>query len=141
MSLNNQQMLPDRVRNMRQMNELLNAEDVILADLEKVMDEMHHRRLLLHEELVNENWLEQKLSDRTGIETDVINHAATELMVEFIFDVRKGTVDTEEVEQFLDKWLPAHLIYKLVLWNENELRHYIGSELLAEPHLTIECEV
>ena len=35
MSLNNSQMLPARVRNMRQMNDVLNAEDIILAEIER----------------------------------------------------------------------------------------------------------
>lgn len=35
MSLNNSQMLPARVRNMRQMNDVLNAEDIILAELKE----------------------------------------------------------------------------------------------------------
>ncbi|MFQ7180641.1 Uncharacterised protein [Hungatella hathewayi] len=41
MSLNNSQMLPARVRNMRQMNDVLNAEDIILAEIERIIDEMY----------------------------------------------------------------------------------------------------
>lgn len=51
MSLNNSQMLPARVRNMRQMNDVLNAEDIILAEIERIIDEMYQRASLLHEEL------------------------------------------------------------------------------------------
>ena len=54
MSLNNSQMLPARVRNMRQMNDVLNAEDIILAEIERIIDEMYQRASLLHEELINE---------------------------------------------------------------------------------------
>ena len=57
MSLNNSQMLPARVRNMRQMNDVLNAEDIILAEIERIIDEMYQRASLLHEELINEEWL------------------------------------------------------------------------------------
>ena len=63
MSLNNSQMLPARVRNMRQMNDVLNAEDIILAEIERIIDEMYQRASLLHEELINEEWLENKLSE------------------------------------------------------------------------------
>ena len=49
MSLNNSQMLPARVRNMRQMNDVLNAEDIILAEIERIIDEMYQRASLLHE--------------------------------------------------------------------------------------------
>ena len=48
MSLNNSQMLPARVRNMRQMNDVLNAEDIILAEIERIIDEMYQRASLLH---------------------------------------------------------------------------------------------
>lgn len=75
MSLNNSQMLPARVRNMRQMNDVLNAEDIILAEIERIIDEMYQRASLLHEELINEEWLENKLSERTGAGVDVTGYA------------------------------------------------------------------
>ena len=56
-------MLPARVRNMRQMNDVLNAEDIILAEIERIIDEMYQRASLLHEELINEEWLSNPLSE------------------------------------------------------------------------------
>ena len=44
MSLNSEQMLPARVRKMRQMEDLLNVEDIILAEIERIIDEMYGRR-------------------------------------------------------------------------------------------------
>lgn len=38
MSLNNEQMLPAKCRSMRQMNELLDSEDIILAEIERIID-------------------------------------------------------------------------------------------------------
>ena len=59
MSLNSEQMLPARVRKMRQMEDLLNVEDIILAEIERIIDEMYGAAALLHEELVNEAWLKE----------------------------------------------------------------------------------
>lgn len=59
MSLNNEHMLPAKCRSMRQMNELLDSEDIILAEIERIIDEMYERASMLHEELVNEAWLEK----------------------------------------------------------------------------------
>ena len=67
MSLNNSQMLPARVRNMRQMNDVLNAEDIILAEIERIIDEMYQRASLLHEELINEEWLNNPMSEVLSI--------------------------------------------------------------------------
>ena len=86
MSLNNSQMLPARVRNMRQMNDVLNAEDIILAEIERIIDEMYQRASLLHEELINEEWLENKLSERTGAGVDVTGYAE-KLLAEIVLDV------------------------------------------------------
>ena len=47
--LNDSHMLPERVRNMRQMKDVLDAEDLILAEIEAMIDEMYQRAKLLHE--------------------------------------------------------------------------------------------
>lgn len=111
MSLNNSQMLPARIRSMRQMNDVLNAEDIILDEMERIIDEMHQRASLLHEELINEEWLKTKLEDLT----DGIVHVRKEqgtLRVEFSLDVGGfGSHKGEEVVAFIEKWLPAHLAY------------------------------
>ena len=115
MSLNNSQMLPARVRNMRQMNDVLNAEDIILAEIERIIDEMYQRASLLHEELINEEWLENKLSERTGAEVDVTGYAE-KLLAEIVLSVGElQHIDIPDVRKFLDKWLPAHLMYKIIL--------------------------
>ena len=77
MSLNSEQMLPARVRKMRQMEDLLNVEDIILAEIERIIDEMYGAAALLHEELVNEAWLKEKLDARTGADTTVEADADT----------------------------------------------------------------
>lgn len=66
MSLNSEQMLPARVRKMRQMEDLLNVEDIILAEIERIIDEMYGAAALLHEELVNEAWLKEVSLWRTA---------------------------------------------------------------------------
>ena len=115
MSLNNSQMLPARVRNMRQMNDVLNAEDIILAEIERIIDEMCQRASLLHEELINEEWLENKLSERTGAGVDVTGYAE-KLLAEIVLDVSElQHIDMPDVRKFLDKWVPAHLMYKIIL--------------------------
>lgn len=115
MSLNNNQMLPARVRNMRQMKDVLNAEDIILAEIERIIDEMYQRASLLHEELINEEWLENKLSERTGAGVEVIGYAE-KLLTEIILNVSElQHIDMPDVRKFLDKWVPAHLMYKIIL--------------------------
>ena len=115
MSLNSSQMLPARVRNMRQMNDVLNAEDIILAEIERIIDEMYQRASLLHEELINEEWLENKLSERTGADVDVTGYAE-KLLTEIVLNVSElKHVDMPDIRKFLDKWVPAHLMYKIIL--------------------------
>lgn len=115
MSLNDSRMLPARIRNMRQMNDVLNAEDIILAEIERMIDEMYQRASLLHEELVNEAWLESKLSARTGAIVDVVEYGE-QLLVDFVLDVSAVThIDMKDVRMFIEKWLPAHLMYRLNL--------------------------
>ncbi len=115
MSLNNSQMLPARIRNMRQMNEVLNAEDIILAEIERIIDEMYQRASLLHEELVNEEWLENKLSERTGAGVKVTGYAE-KLLAEIVLNVSElHHIDMPDVRGFLNKWVPAHLMYKIIL--------------------------
>ena len=115
MSLNNSQMLPARIRNMRQMNEVLNAEDIILAEIEQIIDEMYQRASLLHEELVNEEWLENKLSERTGAGVKVTGYAE-KLLAEIVLNVSElHHIDMPDVRGFLNKWVPAHLMYKIIL--------------------------
>lgn len=114
MSLNNGQMLPARVRGMRQMKELLEAEDTVLAELEGLFGEMYQRAARLHEELVNEQWLEERIQGITGGIVEVTawpDELLTEVMI------NRGTlssVNSEAVAAFLDKWLPAHLAYRIV---------------------------
>ncbi len=115
---------------MRQMHELLDAEDIVLAEIEKIIDGMYSKASLLHETLVNEDWLEERLSDMTGMDVHVISHAADELMVEFVLDtsgIPTPSTDMESLECFVDKWLPAHLKYRVVLENTKKVKVYIGS--------------
>lgn len=115
MPLNNNQMLPARVRDMRQMKDVLNAEDIILAEIEKIIDEMYQRTSLLHEETINEEWLESKLSERTGAGVDVTGYAE-QLLTEIVLNVSElQHIDMPDVRKFLNKWVPAHLMYKIRL--------------------------
>lgn len=114
MSLNNNQMLPARVRNMRQMKEILDAEDIVLAEIERMIDEMYQRASMLHEELVNEEWLEKHIEEITGGKA-IVTKKKDELYVEVV--VSRGvlaSVKAEKVIRFLNKWLPAHLQYQMV---------------------------
>lgn len=116
MSLNNHQMLPMRTRNMRQMTDVLNAEDVVLGEIEKIINEMYGRALLLHEELVNEEWLQEKLEALTG---GIVHVAKTEGMLHIGITVNVGKLQGTEEEKrktvvFINKWLPAHLAYDVV---------------------------
>lgn len=113
MSLNNEQMLPARVRRMRQMGELLDAEDTVLAEMEGLIDGMFGRAAGLHEELVNEAWLEERLREVTGGSVDVAA-VKDSLAVEVV--VNKGDLSGSgavAVGAFLDKWLPCHLAYSV----------------------------
>lgn len=115
MSLNSEQMLPARVRKMRQMEDLLNVEDIILAEIERIIDEMYGAAALLHEELVNEAWLKEKLDAQTGADTTV-EADADKLLATITLDVSKIVgVDMKDIRAFLDKWLPAHLRYRVIL--------------------------
>ncbi len=121
MSLNDIHMLPTHVRKMRQMNDLLDAEDLILQEIEKIIDEIYLRASMLHEELVNEPWLEQKLKERTGATANVTAYAE-DLLVRVVLEITDiQDIDAEDVRRFLDKWLPAHLQYKL-----NLLQHFLS---------------
>ena len=119
MSLNSEQMLPARVRKMRQMEDLLNVEDIILIEIERIIDEMYGAAALLHEELVNEAWLKEKLDARTGADTTVETDA-DKLLATITLDVSKIVgVDMKDIRAFLDKWLPAHLRYRVILLIES----------------------
>ena len=119
MSLNSEQMLPARVRKMRQMEDLLNVEDIILIEIERIIDEMYGAAALLHEELVNETWLKEKLDARTGADTTV-EADADKLLATITLDVSEIVgVDMKDVRAFLDKWLPAHLRYRVILLIES----------------------
>ena len=119
MSLNSEQMLPARVRKMRQMEDLLNVEDIILIEIERIIDEMYGAAALLHEELVNEAWLKEKLDARTGADTTVEGDA-DKLLATITLDVSKIVgVDMKDIRAFLDKWLPAHLRYRVILLIES----------------------
>ena len=119
MSLNSEQMLPARVRKMRQMEDLLNVEDIILAEIERIIDEMYGAAALLHGELVNEAWLKEKLDAQTGADTTV-EADADKLLATITLDVSKIVgVDMKDIRAFLDKWLPAHLRYRVILLIES----------------------
>lgn len=114
MSLNNEQMLPARVRGMRQMKELLEAEDTVLAELEGIFNELYQRATRLHEELVNERWLEERIQGITGGIVEVTAWP-DELLAEVM--INRGmlsSINSEAVAAFLEKWLPAHLAYRIV---------------------------
>lgn len=104
---------------MRQMEDLLNVEDIILAEIERIIDEMYGAAALLHEELVNEAWLKEKLDARTGADTTV-EADADKLLATITLDVSKIVgVDMKDIRAFLDKWLPAHLRYRVILLIES----------------------
>lgn len=117
MSLNNEQMLPARRRSMRQMNDLLNVEDMVLNEIEATIDSMYVRMSLLHEELVNEEWLEHRLEELVGgIAT--VQKCKDELRIQIDINIGKLNGKNEErVIEFINKFLPAHLAYD-VSWEQ-----------------------
>ena len=138
MSLNSEQMLPARVRKMRQMEDLLNVEDIILAEIERIIDEMYGAAALLHEELVNEAWLKEKLDAQTGADTTV-EADADKLLATITLDVSKIVgVDMKDIRAFLDKWLPAHLRYRVILLIESG---YISPEKYTVTGMALGYEV
>ena len=114
MSLDDSHMLPDRVRNMRQLKDVLAVEKIILDEIEKNIDEMYIRASMLHEELVNEKWLEEHLHKITGGIVDVSKKKDV-LFVEIVINRgRLSSRDENAVIRFLNKWLPAHLGYDII---------------------------
>lgn len=137
MSLNNNHMLSERVRNMRQMNEVLNAEDIILAEIERILDEMSQRASLLHEELVNESWLEEKLGVITEGIVDV-SKRKDELLIDI--SVNRGelaAINERETIAFIEKWLPAHLAYNLAYEKILGAKTYVGALWQDDEIMTI----
>lgn len=119
MSLNDNHMLPERVRNMRQMKDVLTAEDIILIEVERIIDEMYQRASLLHEELINELWMKSKLEERTGAVAEV-SASAERLLVTIILNVTSvHSLEVKDVRKFINKWLPAHLMYQITLLMES----------------------
>lgn len=146
MSLNHNQMLPKRIRSMRQMGEVLDAEDIVLAEIEQIIEEMYQRASLLHEELINETWLEKHIGEITGSDVTV-SKKKDKLCVDIVITQKMLTVaKSEKVIAFLNKWLPAHLGYQIIIeqlmkanvytatiWQDDEimtLRQIMPDELL-----------
>lgn len=117
MSLNSEQMLPARVRKMRQMEDLLNVEDIILIEIERIIDEMYGAAALLHEELVNEAWLKEKLDARTGADTTV-EADADKLLATITLDVSKIVgVDMKDIDQG-----HSFILIRLIMGRKNIMR-------------------
>lgn len=126
MSLNNAQMLPARGRSMRQMNDVLNAEETILNEIEIILDGLYDRSSLLHEELVNEEWLEKHIGKITDALVEVSKTKA-QLHVEILINIEKLTKAKEEqVIKFLNKWLPAHLAYSIFYSESMKVESHFG---------------
>lgn len=115
MALNSINMLPDWVRKIRQIGETLDAEQSVLDELELIIDDIYRRLSLIHEELVNEKWLEDRLKEITDSESTVIADEK-ELLVKFFVDIsERNNFDKNKVLDFLKKYVPAHLMYRLIL--------------------------
>lgn len=140
MSLNNSQMLPDRIRDMRQMNDLINAEDIVLAEIEQKIDGMYQRTSLLRKELINERWLEEKLSQITdGIV--YVRKKENLLYIEIVLNVGKlKSEKPAEVISFLNKWLPAHLAYGVTYEKFLEAENFMACIWQHDEIFTL-CEV
>lgn len=124
--LNDSHMLPERVRNIRQMKDVLDAEDLVIAEIEAVIEEMYQRAELLHEELVNEAWLEEKLGKIVDGAV-AVGKQPEELLVNVL--IQKGIltgINETAVLDFLNKWLPAHLAYEVLYEKILNTVHYAG---------------
>lgn len=115
MALNSINMFPDWLRKIRQFGETLDAEQSILDELELIIDDIYRRLSLIHEELVNEKWIEDRLAEITGTENEVVADEET-LLVKVFTDISKiDYFDKKKVLDFLKKYVPAHLMYRLTL--------------------------
>lgn len=115
MALNSINMFPDWVRKIRQIGETLDAEQSVLDELEIIIDDIYQRLSLVHEELVNEAWIEDRLAEITGAENEVVADEET-LLVKVFTDISKiNYFDKKKVLDFLKKYVPAHLMYRLIL--------------------------
>lgn len=139
MSLNNKQMLPERIRSMRQMKDILDAEDIVLGEVDRIIDEMYYRATFLHEELVNEAWLESRLSEMTkGVVRVWKRKGELWIEIELNMGVLSGQMASEVVE-FLEKWLPAHLAYGVTYEKEISASNYF-SDIWQDDEVFILCE-
>lgn len=140
MSLNNKQMLPDRVRSMKQMNDLLAAEDIIITETEQIIDEIYRRASLLHKVLVNERWLEEKLAQITG-GIAYVRKKRNSIYIETVLNVGKlESRKPAEVILFLNKWLPAHLAYDVIYEKNLEAENFMACIWQHDEIFTL-CEV
>lgn len=115
MALNSINMFPDWLRKIRQFGETLDAEQSILDELELIINDIYRRLSLIHEELVNEKWIEDRLAEITGAENEVAADEET-LLVKVFTDISKiDYFDKKKVLDFLEKYVPAHLMYRLIL--------------------------
>ena len=134
MSLNSNQMLPAKTRNMRQMREVLDVEDIILNEIEKIIDEMYESASVLHEELINEKWLEEHLGKLIGGKVEVSKRDMQLYVDAFLCVGKLSKQEEEKVIAFFEKWLPAHLAYGVtydgsletgnnfaILWQDDEM--------------------
>jgi hypothetical protein len=95
------------------MGELLDAEDIVLKYIEEMLDEAYQRDSLLHEERINESWLEEKLSDIIN-GTVHVNKVHEKLSVEITVNTGEIVIlQADQVEKLINKYLPAHLAYEL----------------------------
>ncbi len=127
MSLNDNHMLPAKIRNMRQMGDILNAEEIILGELEKIIDGMYERAFILHEETINEKWLEEKLGQ--VIEGIVeVEKRKNRLHIDISIIIEQLTYTEEKtVIDFLEKWLPAHLAYSVIYGEYFKAQNYMSA--------------
>lgn len=110
--LNNRKMLPEKIRAMRQMSELLQSEEIVLNCIEAIINDFYERAVILKEELINEEWLEEKLMQIIGDTTVQIRKVENQLWIEVVLCNKRLSISkSKNVIAFLERWLPAHLGY------------------------------
>lgn len=87
-----------------------------LVDMLNAETEIWGRALSIHEELVNEKWLEKRIQEIAGGSVDV-EKKRDMLWVDIL--INRGSLadvqsKSEAVAIFLNKWLPAHLAYNII---------------------------
>lgn len=109
MAVNDENMLPLRVRKMRQMEDLLQAEQIMLDIIEGIIRDMIQESTFLTAETVTPAFLKKLVAELFRVECDIV-----EFPENVMIKIRLHIKDKEPDEQLLNiektnQYIPAHL--------------------------------